>query len=156
MVEGYLDGVQLRKLLYGIKLDRPTAIMPATAYGAIFNILGGRIILTGLVGEVTTVIQTQACNLSVVSTPTVGTAVALCAVLNVTAAEVGCLFGLDGTQATPLFSIPAGAGGTYVMAQRWALPIGTLGLLTSATNTGSIKWTITDVPRDDGAYVTVA
>jgi len=152
----YMDGLAFRKNLLGRKVDRATAVMPATAYRALFTITTGRIILTGLVGEVTTVIQTQACNLSVVSTPTVGTAVALCAVLNVTAAEVGCLFGISGIQANALFSVPAGAGGTYLMSQRWVIPVGTLGILTSATNTGSIKWSMTYFPLDDGAYVTAA
>ena len=152
----YDKGIALRKLQYGLKVDRATAELPETTTGGIFTITVGRIILTSLVGEVTTVIETQACNLSVTSTPTTGTAVALCAVLNVTAAEVGCLFGITGIQANALFSIPAGGGGTYAMRQRWVLPVGSLGLLTSATNTGSVKWSMTYIPFDDGASVAAA
>jgi len=152
----YMDGLAFRRNLLGRKVDRATAVLPATTTGAIFTITTGRIVLTSIVGEVTTVIQTLACNLSITSTPTVGTAVALCAVLNVTAAEVGCLFTIDGIQATALFSVPAGAGGGYLMRQPWIIPVGTLGLLTSATNTGSVKWSLTYIPFDDGAYVTAA
>jgi hypothetical protein len=138
----------------GFATDRATAALPQTAQSAIFTVAGGRIAVLGLIGEVTTVIQTQADNLSVVSNPTTGTDVALCAVLNISAKEVGTLFGITGTFADAL--VGANAGATVLCDRPVVLPIGTIDLLTSASNTGSVKWRLIWVPVDDAATVTAA
>ena len=52
----------VRNLLYGQAVERATAALPATTQSALFNVVGGRIAVLGIIGEVTTVIQTQACN----------------------------------------------------------------------------------------------
>lgn len=144
-------GRDIRKVQFGIQVPRPTAALPATATGGLFTVATGRILLTGIVGEVTTVIQTQACNTKLLHTPTVGTAVDLCAVLNITAKEVGTLFGITGLFSDALVGANAGAG--VYPRNPIVLPVGTLGLNTAATNTGSVKWIITYVPLDDGAVV---
>lgn len=149
-----IPGAQHRRLLFGQKVDRATASLPATTQSAIFTITGGRVLVTSLVGEVTTVIQNQACNLKVTANPTTGTDVDIAANLNVQADEVGCLYGITG-----LFSdavVGANAGATVVPRNPVVLPVGTLDLVTSATNTGSVKWSITYVPLDDGASVAAA
>jgi len=151
----FFSGRARRKEKLGIKLDRATAALPASVYGALFTITGGRVILTGLVGEVTTVIQTQACNLKVTATPTTGTAVDIATNLDIGTApdEVGCLYGI-GAYVGALVGTNAGA--TVLPTYMIVLPVGTLGITTSATNTGSIKWTATYIPFDDGAEMVVA
>lgn len=152
----YMDGIAFRKNLLGRKVDRATATLPATATEALFTVATGRIILTSIVGEVTTVVQTQACNASLISTPTVGTAVLMCAVLDITASEVGALFGISGLNSDALTILPAG-GGLTILPYIWqVIPIGQIGLITSATNTGAIKWSMTYFPYDDGAAVVAA
>jgi hypothetical protein len=138
----------------GFQTDRATAALPQTAQAAIFTVTGGLIEVKGIIGEVTTVIQTQACNLSVVANPTTGTDVALCAVLNISADEVGCLYGITGVYADAL--VGANAGSTVLPDRKVVVNTGTIDLLTSASNTGSVKWKLLWLPITDGATVTAA
>ena len=144
----------IRNSTFGRGVDKASATLPATATEDLFVVSGGRIIVTGLIGEVTTVIQTQACNAKIISTPTTGTAVDLCAVLNISAKEVGCLFGITGTFATAM--IGSNAGATNMLATPIVVPIGVIGLNTSATNTGATKWRLVYVALDDAASVVSA
>src|SRR5688572_17918801 len=88
--------VAYSQLAMGFQTDRATAALPQMAAHALFTIATGRIVVFGLIGEVTTVIQTQANNTKIVANPTTGTSVDLCAVLSITADEVGCLYGITG------------------------------------------------------------
>lgn len=150
----FLEGLALRKLQFGIKVDRAIATLPQTAAAAIFNIVGGRVLLTAIVGEVTVVIQTQANNTKLTANPTTGTSVAICAVLDITAKEVGTLFGISGLNSDALIGINAGAlpGQTRPVV----LPVGTIDLDCAASNTGSVKWSVLYMPLDDGAYMEAA
>jgi hypothetical protein len=153
-VSVYIDPNGLRSVHFGIKVDRATAALPASTQAALFTVSTGRILLTSIVGEVTTVIQTQADNTKLVSNPTTGTDVDLCAVLDITADQVGCLYGITG-----LFSdamVGANAGATVVQRNPIVIPKGTIDLSCAATNTGAVKWSVTYVPLDDGAMVTAA
>lgn len=149
-----IAGPQVRALALGQKVDRATAALPQTTAGTLFTVTGGRILLTSIVGEVTTVIQTQANNTKLQSVPTVGTTVDLCAVLDITAKEVGALFGITGTFATAL--VGANAGATVIPTVPLIIPVGAIKLNCAASNTGSVKWSVTYVPYDDGASVAAA
>jgi hypothetical protein len=147
-----ISGRALLQNVYGIKVDKASATLPASTNQTLFTISGGRIILTGIVGEVTTAVQAQACNTKLTSAPTVGTAVDLCAVLDITGDEVGCLYGITGTFATAMLG--ANAGATVLPAPLGIIiPVGVIRLNTAATNTGATKWSMTYVPLDDGASV---
>jgi len=147
-------GKSLRKALRGIKVERATAVLPATGTAAIFNIVGGRVAIRQLIGEVTVGIQVQLCNLTINGTPAVGTQVPLCTLLDVTGDEVGCLYGITGLNTDALIGINAGA--LPGQERDVVLNVGTMTLTTSATNTGSVRWTVLYVPIDDGAHVTAA
>jgi hypothetical protein len=149
-----ISGDQLRTVLFGTKVDRATATLPQTTQSALFTISGGRVLMTGIVGEVTTVIQTQANNTKLVANPTTGTDVDLCAVLSITAKEAGTLFGITGLFSDAL--VGANAGATVWPRNPVVLPIGTLDLSCAASNTGSVKWSLFYVPLDNGASVAVA
>lgn len=142
------------EMILGQATDRATAALPATTTASIFTVAGGRIALFGLLGEVTTIIQAQANNLKVVSTPTVGTAVDLCAVLDVNGKEVGTLLGITGIFADAL--VGANAGATVLAGRPIVIPIGAIRLNTSATNTGSVKWRAFWLPIDVGATLVAA
>lgn len=144
-------GTQLRQIHYGTKVDKASFTLPASTTATLFTITVGRIILTSIVGEVTTLVQTQACNTKLVATPTTGTAVDMCAVLDITADEVGCLYGITGLPSDAMYG--ANAGLTQVQARPLIIPIGTIKLSTAATNTGATKWSMTYIPLDDGATV---
>ena len=139
---------------FGVRVDRTTATLPQSTAGALFTIATGRVIVTAIVGQVTTIIQTQLNNTKLVSNPTTGTDVDICAVLDITADEVGTLYGITGTFADAL--VGANAGATVAPARPVVLPIGTLDLSCSASNTGAVKWSIYYLPFDDGATVTAA
>lgn len=148
------DGAAYRKALFGLSVARATAALPQGVQSALFTISGGRILLTSIVGQVTTVIQTQANNTKIVSNPTTGTDVDLCAVLDITADQVGCLYGITG-----LFSdamVGANAGATVIPRNAVVVPVGTIDLSCAASNTGAVKWDITYVPLDAGAKVVAA
>jgi len=151
-VSDFLAGKAIRKLLKGEKVERAAAGLPASTAGALFNIIGGRVAITQIIGEVTTVIQTQANNTKLTGNPTTGTAVDICAVLNITADEVGCLYGITGLNTDALIGINAGA--LPAQTRDVILNVGTLDLDCAATNTGEVAWTIFYTPIDDGAYVT--
>jgi hypothetical protein len=139
----------------GYSVSRATATLPQTTTGALFTIAGGRVVLTGIVGEVTTIIQNQANNTKLVATPTVGTAVDICAVLDIANKEVGCLFGVTGTFATAMVGANAGAT-VFPTATGIVLATGTLRLSCAASNTGSVKWIVTYIPLDVGATMVAA
>jgi hypothetical protein len=134
-----IQGSQVRQILIGTKVDRATATLPQTAQGSIFTVSGGRILLTGLVGEVTTATGATATTLKVTSNPTTGTDVDLTSATAITSKEIGAQF-----------TLPATSGSGLVV------PVGTIDIVTSASDTGSVKWSLTYVPLDDGATVTAA
>lgn len=142
----------------GLRVDRATAALPQTAAAAIFT-LTGRVLVTSIIGEVTTVIQTQANNTKLVHNPSgTGADVDLCAVLDISADAVGTYYSIVGVVATALKSttlwivLPA----DNLPAQGLILGPGTIDLSCAASNTGSVKWTIFYVPLDDGANIATA
>lgn len=138
----------------GLRVDRATATLPQTVAAALFTIVGGRVAITGIVGEVTVIIETQANDTKLIGNPTTGTSVDLCAVLDITADEVGCLYGITGTPANALVGTNAGFG--PLPAAQFVVNVGTIDLDCAASNTGSVKWSIWYIPLDDGAYVEAA
>lgn len=149
-----IQGAQLRMIGLGTKVDRATAALPQSTTGNLFTVTGGRILLTSIVGEVTTAIQNQANNTKLVSTPTTGTAVDICAVLDIAADEIGCLYGITGVFSDAL--VGANAGATPIQQRATVVPVGNIKLSCAASNTGSVKWSMTYIPLDDGASVAAA
>lgn len=140
----------------GIQVSKAAATLPGTTTQNIFTVAGGRVWIVALVGEVTTVIQTQACNLKVTSVPTTGSAVDIASNLNISAFEAGAILVVEG-DGTALIGTSAGAGFAPALnALPFIIPIGTLRIETSATNTGATKWDLFYFPLDDGAYVVSA
>lgn len=135
------------------RTERATANLPQGVASAIFTITGGRIVVVAIVGEVTTVIQTQANNTKLIHNPSTGTDVDLCAVLNITADEVGTLYGITG-----LFSDALVGAGQALAGQTRPVVLkpGTIDLSCAASNTGAVKWTLIWTPLDSGAYVAAA
>lgn len=144
----------LRATMLGARVDRATASLPQTTAHALFNIVGGRVALTAIVGEVTTIIQNQANNTKLTANPTTGTSVDICAVLSIANDEAGCLYGITGLFTDAM--VGSNAGATVLPRNPVVLPVGTLDLDCAASNTGSVKWSIFYVPLDPGAYVTAA
>lgn len=144
-----------RKAILGLRVSRATATLPATTQAAIFTISTGRVIITSLTGTVTTATGATATNLKVTGNPTSGTDVDIAANVAAASKEVGSLFTLPATFGGALVVNNAG-GAPLQLGVGIVLNPGTLDLVTSATNTGSVKWDLTYIPLDDGASVTAA
>lgn len=153
MAKGYHGGKTRKRNLLGLQLDRETATLPISTYGALFTIAGGRIVLTSIVGQVTTAIQGAAVNVKITATPTTGTAVDIATDLACISDGIGTLWGINDY----VGAMVSGEEGAVSLPANWiVLNVGTLGITTNATRTGSVKWSITYIPYDDDAYVTVA
>jgi hypothetical protein len=141
-----------------IQVSQPAVALPASTTGQLFRVKGGRVVIKTLLGEVTTIIQTQACNLKVSSkkldsaSAAVGTAVDVASNLNITAIEVGGLLFVEG-DGTALVKSTAGAAFIGTNSGLWIAPQGEIYLTTDATNTGAIKWDLWYQPLDSGAFV---
>lgn len=144
-----IPGKAIRDSLYGIRVDRAAANLPATTSGNLFSV-SGRILLTAIVGQVTTVIQTQANAIKLEAFLTAAAAATdLCATVESSAQGVGKLFGITGAPATAAvfgYGVPK-------LATMIVNGPGFIRLNTAATNTGQMSWALHYIPLDLGATV---
>jgi len=146
----YLGGV------LGLQVNRAAATLPATAQTPYFTVTGGKVLITGIVGEVTTAVQAQATTLQLIATPAAGTAVALSsAATDATGKEAGATITPAATLGGALSISNAGAN-VLSFGVGFVVRTGTIDLKTVATSTGATKWTVTYVPLDSGAAVVAA
>lgn len=138
----------------GIRVDKEATAIAGISTKSLFTVVGGNVEIRGIIGEVTTIVQTQANNTKYIATPTVGTAVDLCAAVDITAHEVGGLLTITGVLATAAVKGNAGAG--VMMTTPICVAPGTIGINTAADSTGAYKFSLWYVPLEDGAYVTAA
>ncbi len=132
--------------------------LPASTTGQVFRVKGGRVLVKLLLGEVTTIIQAQATTFKFSSkkldtaSAAVGTAVDLCATLDLNAREVGGLIVVEGDGTA---AVGSNAGAAYIGSQggTFILPQGEVYATTVATSTGAIKYDMWYQPLDAGAYV---
>jgi len=133
------------------RVSKATATLPQSTAAAKFTISGGKVLICDIIGEVTTVIQAQANNMKLISNPTVGADVDLCAVLDINAAAVGSTFHITGTLSDAMVKKVSGAGESQ--ASPIEVSAGTIDLSCSASSTGAIKWVLFYIPIDAGAKV---
>ncbi|MGW2720848.1 hypothetical protein [Streptomyces sp. NPDC001492] len=152
-----IKNADVRTLSGGILVSRATNTLPASATGNIFVVSGGRILVRGLVGEVTTAVQNQACTLAIGTAPTVGTGstTALGTASSIIAAPIGTHMTANPGGATAV-DLSTQAGTLISAAALFVVPVGNITITTSATNTGSVKWDLVYVPLDNGAQVVAA
>ena len=150
----YMHGLGLRMQKLGHRLLRPTATLPQTTAAAIFNIVGGNVLMTLIIGRITTILGAVG-NMSLEENPTIGTTEVLCAVVAAGTYAQDDLVGITGVPTDAM--VPALTGGIPGMStQGVELRVGTLDLRLSASSTGSIEWTVFYIPLETGAYMSVA
>lgn len=137
---------------------KATATLPQTAQSALFNVVGGKVKIHDIIGEVTTIIENTANNAKIVHNPTVGSDTDLCAAGNIQAMAVGTVCWITGDVSD---GIQADANGMVdstptAFTRELILSAGTIDLNCSASTTGSIKWVVRWSPIDIGATVTSA
>ena len=141
--------------------------LPASTTGHLFTVAGGRVIITSLTGVVSTVIQAQACTISIGNTPSGGSAATTSltsASSSVSGLAVGASLGAQAfSSGSPQALLFTGASGVLAAAEIGVqiensgiclVPAGTIDWTTSATNTGAITWSVGYLPYDAGAAIT--
>jgi len=148
-------------LNYGMRVDKGPVL--ATAWGAqavypLFNVVGGRVMVTQIIGEVTTVLSNNATLVKYYFTPTGGAQIDLSAIsLTIAQLAVGKRILAAGTigGATTFSGIGAS------MAQPTPYILGEVGVggaigiesTTASLTSGAMKFTVLYIPLDDGAYI---
>ena len=141
--------------ILGYKVTKSSATLPASATQDIFVIAGGRVLVTMLTGEVTTVIESQACNLSVILVTTVETDFTLASVFDINADLLGDLYHVE-ADGSALVRTQSGVVPGAAIAKPAILAEGTINITTAATNTGATSWELWYFPLDEGASVVSA
>lgn len=151
-----IDGSAVRQVITGIRVDKASATLPQTATQALFTVAGGRVIITALIGEVTTVVPAVANATKLVFNPTAaGADQDMCATLDITGDAEGELYTISGTVGDAMRSDLL--IGNPVLQNALLVSEGSIGLNTAGNSvTGATAWTIVYVPLDDGAYVVSA
>lgn len=151
-----IQGSAYRSMILGPQVTRAAALLPQSTQAAIFNIVGGKVLITSLVGEVVVVMPATTNTLKVTGNPTVGTDVDWTTAVSPASKEVGSVISLGVTAGGALVVANAGAGNGlgYV---GFVAQIGTIDLVTTGSAaTGTVKWSVTYIPIDTGASVTAA
>ncbi len=137
-------------LVAGLRVDRDAATH-AAATTHYFKITGGKVLMTGLVGEVTVASTANAC--SWVANPTTGTATQpVCANLDIDPAVVGDALTITGVGSEAMTYGGSATGLPMMSVKGVVLCAGYLDFIAAAA-VGATKWSIFYVPIDDGAYV---
>jgi hypothetical protein len=149
-----IQGSQIRQIGLGTRVERATSGLPASTTAALFTVAGGKVLITSIVGTVTTAVQAQATTYKLRATPTVGAVNDLSGTVDLNAAAAGALIGITGLAGDA--AVLSTGGGVSNLRNPIVVNTGTIGATTVATSTGAIQWTLTYVPVDDGASVVAA
>lgn len=137
-----------------ITVNRAAANLPQTTTTAYFTVTGGKVLILGIYGEVTTNIQAAANSVKLISNPTTGADVDLCAALDINGKAAGTMLNITGTLSDAL--VATTSGGMKGQAAGVVVAAGTIDLNATASTTGATKWAIQYVPIDIGAYIVTA
>lgn len=135
-------------------VSRAASALPQTTQTPYFTVTG-RVLITQIVGEVTTVIgNIAATDTKLIANPTVGADVDMCALVDIDQDTVGTLYNITGTLANAMIATTSGA----MQAQPEAIVVaaGTIDLDCTKSNTGETKWTLHYIPLDSGSSVVSA
>lgn len=140
----------------GEMVSRPAETLPTSAAPRnMFTVSGGRVLLTLILGEVTTIIQAQANATKLTFDPdAAGATVDLCATLDINADAVGSIYRITGNPTVAMLDNLNIAQGGLVAAPLILKP-GKIILNCAATNTGATKWDAWYIPLDPGAVMIV-
>ena len=151
----HIPQIQLQAISMGIPLTRASTTLPATAIVPIFNIVGGRVLMTSLVGEATVLWGAVAGNTVLNENPTNGTTTVIGSAIDYSNLPLGATIGITGLDASAM--IPAATGGIPGFTnQGRVLRVGVIEWQQTGTAVGEMSWALTYIPLDDGAYMTVA
>lgn len=140
-----------------VQVRKPTQA-PTSTSKQLFRVRGGRVLVRGMLGEVTTIIQNSDPVIAIASKAlneagvAVGTAVTIASTVNISSAEVGSLIWVEGDGSALVLAV-AGCAFLGANSGLWIAPRGEIYITTTTTKTGSIQWDLWYEPLDPGAYV---
>jgi hypothetical protein len=166
-VPNFSEGYQLRKLLYGTQVTYSWTLPGASGTSNIFTVSGGNVLVTCLIGQVTTAVGATATTLSLGQAPSVnGTAetTGISTAAAITSSEAGVWITLGGAStvssniiAPAELAVGSYAGFTPTLAAAFPVATGQLTAHLSANAGGGvINWYLMYVPLDTGASVAAA
>lgn len=135
-----------------------TYINWTAAKHTLFDIIGGPVIVTGLVGVVMATIKAGASNLNLDLTPTApGTDVVLATALDIDADAIGTTYTMHGTFGNALVETTNG-GLEHIIDNQFIAPVGAITMEAAAEEDGdgSIMWCLSYIALAPGAYVVAA
>jgi len=136
------------------RVVRTPSVLPASTQTPYFTVTG-KVLITQIVGEVTTVFDGTVNSLKLIANPTVGADVDLCTALVVTSDAAGTMYSLTGTFANAMIASTSGA--FEAQANPIVVAAGSIDLDATATDaTGATKWTLLYIPLESGAGITAA
>lgn len=143
-----IPGKQLLLAQFGTRVDRAAANLPASTSGNLFSV-SGSVVVTSILGTVTTGIQAQANAIKLEAYNTANSAATdMCATVDSNGAVAGKVFGITGiTTAAAILGYAVPTGSIIVTGP------GFIRLNAAATNTGQMSWTLTYIPLTPGASV---
>jgi hypothetical protein len=151
-----IQGYQLREIALGVQVIKAAQALPQTATGNLYTVAGGAVLVTSLLGVVTTAIQSTDPVLSLGTAPTTGTAETsgIATTTSIASAEIGTWLGVQSSTGAAGALVNGGhAGNPLWITAPFVVPAGTITWTTTASKTGQIKWYLTYVPLDTGASV---
>jgi hypothetical protein len=151
-----IQGYQLRTLAFGSQVIKASQNLPQSTTATLFTVSGGAVLVTSLLGLVTTVIQSTDPVLSLGTAPTTGTAETsgIATTVSLASAEVGTWLGVQAASGVAGALINGGHAGNAVwLPASFVVSAGTITWTTGASKTGQLKWYLTYVPLDTGASV---
>lgn len=152
-----IQGPQIRTSQFGVQVIKAAQALPQTATATLATVNGGSVLITSLLGLVTTALGATATNLSVGTAPTTGSA------------NTGGIIAASAVASTPIGSwitpvqsagvggvgaVGASAGAAVFLTTPFVVAAGTITWTTSASDTGQIKWYFTYIALDNGASLT--
>lgn len=154
-----IDGDQVRALTLGIYVQKSTGVL-ANGATTLFTVTGGRVLLTSLVGRVTTVIGSTTSNAKLVYNPTAaGTSFDMCTAVDIATDAVEQTYYITGNVASTGALLVGGAVGQAnpVFEDGYLIQSGTIEQNLSADPVGGvILWAVTYVPYDANAALVAA
>lgn len=135
--------------IYGERVQISGLTLPQNDQTPLFDVFNGRVIVTGLIGEVTSAISGTTVNVSLIANPNVGSDSVISGANSMDGKPVGHLVGITGVGASTYLResvVPFGSA--------FVVKAGSIDILVDASDAmGAIAWTLFYVPLDDGAYV---
>lgn len=151
-----IQGYQLREIAFGTQVIKTGVALPQTATANLYTVSGGAVMVTALLGLVSTVIASSDPQLTIGTAPTVGTAetAGIATSTSLASAEVGTWIGVQPSSGLAGALINgAHAGNSVYLPTPFVVSAGTITLTTGASKTGAITWYLMYVPLDTGAAV---